>query len=316
MVTEEIWPYLDAVRHINQFGSPEQPMMEIACTPEKSDIVREFLHDNNIETWPVTTNPFTDPTVDAADESQAAYKKRIGHFTRVLAAWWKAANFVQSRDTALFYQRLIKQAIQGNDALHQWPKHVIGVSLDARGVNDSNENPDIAFEYTEGFDPPPRTNKQTKKQLNPQLRAMATGGTLPSKQAVKRQRQSELEEDPPFDLTATMLEEPAPSTIEPAPAMMNHAHLQPPATPEVRKACESPAFRQTPLEHITAPAGQHSQYFSTETPSRGTARMTPGPSTPAAEKTINIHIQVSASGTKLRPLDPRASTRTRGVEEH
>lgn len=44
--------------------------------------------------------------------------------------------------------------------------------------------------------------------------------------------------------------------------------------------------------------------------------MTPGPATPAAEKTINNHIQVSASGTKLRPLDPRASNRTKGVENH
>lgn len=234
MVTEEMWLDLDAVRHINQFGSPEQPMMEIACTPEKSDIVREFLHDKNIETWIVTTNPFIDPSVDAEDESQAAYKKRIGHFTRVLAAWWKATNFVKSRDMALLYQRTIKQPIQASDALHQWTKHIVGVSLDARGVSDSHEKPDIAFDYTEGFDPPPRTNKQTKKQLNPQLCAMATGVTLLSKQAVKRPRQSELEGDFPIDLEATMLEEPTPKAFEPALATMPHAHPQPPTTPEDR----------------------------------------------------------------------------------
>lgn len=42
----------------------------------------------------------------------------------------------------------------------------------------------------------------------------------------------------------------------------------------------------------------------------------PGPAILAAERSINNHIQVSASGTKLRPLDPRDTARTRGVEEH
>lgn len=40
--TAEVWPDLDAVRHVNQFGYPEQPMMEIACTPQKSDTVRIY----------------------------------------------------------------------------------------------------------------------------------------------------------------------------------------------------------------------------------------------------------------------------------
>lgn len=50
MYTGEVWPDMDAVLHVNQFGSTEKPMMEIACAPDKSDIVREFFHGNNIET--------------------------------------------------------------------------------------------------------------------------------------------------------------------------------------------------------------------------------------------------------------------------
>lgn len=96
MFTEEVWPDLDAVRHVNQFGTPDCPIMEIACTPEKSDVVREFLRANKIETWPASINPFLEPSVDSADTSQGADRQRIGHFTRVLVAWWKAANFVLS----------------------------------------------------------------------------------------------------------------------------------------------------------------------------------------------------------------------------
>lgn len=134
MITEELWIDLLAVRYVNQFGTPEQPMMEITCTPEKIDAVREFLIDNGIEIWPVSTNPFPEPSVEATDTTKAADEKRIGYFTRVLLKWCKAANFVQSKDTEFFYQRLIKQAVQSTEALHKWP---VGISIDARGRGDS-----------------------------------------------------------------------------------------------------------------------------------------------------------------------------------
>lgn len=47
--TEDIWPDLDAVSHVNQFGSPDTPVMDIACVPEKFDTVRDFLIDNSVE---------------------------------------------------------------------------------------------------------------------------------------------------------------------------------------------------------------------------------------------------------------------------
>lgn len=44
----EVWPDLDAVRHVKQFGSPEAPVIEIDCVPEKVDTVREFMADNEV----------------------------------------------------------------------------------------------------------------------------------------------------------------------------------------------------------------------------------------------------------------------------
>lgn len=40
---EEVIIDIDAVRHLNQFGTSEKPLMEIACTPEKADLVRNFF---------------------------------------------------------------------------------------------------------------------------------------------------------------------------------------------------------------------------------------------------------------------------------
>lgn len=41
-------PDVDAIRHVNQFGTPKVPVMEIACITEKVDLAVNFLHENNI----------------------------------------------------------------------------------------------------------------------------------------------------------------------------------------------------------------------------------------------------------------------------
>lgn len=95
--------------------------------------------------------------------------------------------FVQSRDTALLYQRLITQAVQSDEALHKWPTHIQGIVIDARGVSDSKENPDIKFDYTAGFTPP-KMNQKSKSKPIPQMRSLSTGGAPPPDHAVKRPR--------------------------------------------------------------------------------------------------------------------------------
>lgn len=44
-------PDVDGIRHVNQFGRPSVPVMEIACIPEKLDLVQNFFRDKNITTW-------------------------------------------------------------------------------------------------------------------------------------------------------------------------------------------------------------------------------------------------------------------------
>lgn len=115
--TSKIDPDVDAIRHVNQFGTPVVSVMEVTCVPEKSDLVLNFFQYNGIETWS-NINPFHEQSVDDADDSQDAKRYRTAHFTRLLLASWKAANFVHSSDTSLYYQRLINMAVRGPDTLH------------------------------------------------------------------------------------------------------------------------------------------------------------------------------------------------------
>lgn len=233
------------------------------------------------------------------DVSEEAEKRRIGHFTRVLLAWWKAANFIKSRDTALFFQRLIKQAVQSEEALHKWPKYIEGISIYARGVSGPKENPYIDFDYSDGYTPPPM-NMQSKRQPNPQLRTLATGGTLPPTHAAKRARQEAPHQNAntPQDTAGNDVQqmennESARATHKGATIAATQ-NSEVPTTPLIRRSTESPAYLQTPTDHGNALEGQNSQYFTT------TAA---GPSTPAAEKSIYNHIQESTIIYRYRP-DP------------
>lgn len=142
-------PDVDAIRHVNQFGTPSVPVMEVACLPEKRDLVLNFFQENNIQIWE-DINPFLENSVTANDDSPDARRFRKAHLTRLLLAWWKAVNFLQSRDTSLYYQRLINAAVRGPDNLHPWPPGIVGISIDARGVSDAKSNPSIDFEYAPG----------------------------------------------------------------------------------------------------------------------------------------------------------------------
>lgn len=215
-------------------------------------------------------------------------------------------NFVQSKYTAFYYQLLIRLAVQSPEGLQKWTTHVTGVAIDGRGVSESKENPDISFEYEQGYSPP-ALNSQSQKKLVPQLRSLATGGTLPANQAPKIPR-----EQARIPAAAG-----AASTAGPSKRVTRqHGHETPPtrqAPPQAgRMQLEGTpdhgnlVFLNSPLGPPQTPAIQKSQYYST---------IPPGPPTPAAEKSINNHIQVSASGNKLRSRDPRAVEKTRGVDK-
>lgn len=54
---DQLEPDVDSIRHVNQFGTLAVPVMEIACLPEKLDLVQNFFHYNGIEVF-TNINPF------------------------------------------------------------------------------------------------------------------------------------------------------------------------------------------------------------------------------------------------------------------
>lgn len=106
----------------------------------------------------------------------AAAKRHSSHSIRVLTAWWKAAHYVQNRDTAEFYTQLVGRIVQSPEELHAWPKHITAVYIDAKGVEESKKNPKVWFDYAQGYET--LTGGHKSKPII--ARSFATGGTRPS----------------------------------------------------------------------------------------------------------------------------------------
>lgn len=92
--TAEVYPDIDAVRHVNQFGTPEVALMEVTCTGDKKEQVIKFFQASNIAVWPETTNPLMAPDIAMGDTSQLAARRHHEHTIRVINSWWKAANYI------------------------------------------------------------------------------------------------------------------------------------------------------------------------------------------------------------------------------
>lgn len=166
-------PDIDAVRHLNQFGTPECPLMEIACTENRSEQVRLFFKESNIPIWSENTNPLLAPDIKSDDSSPLAVKRHHGHCIRVLNDWWKAAHYIQNQYTAQYYMRILGQVVRNPESLHAWSLHVAGANIDARGVNMPKDNPSIYFDYTKGFAVPEGSNSYNKTT---NVRSFSTGG--------------------------------------------------------------------------------------------------------------------------------------------
>lgn len=150
----EQWPNIDAVRHINIFGSPTSPLMEIACTPDKAETVRNFFMKQDIQVYYVQLNPCIYPAVvesNEADNRKIATRLR-NHFGRILLAWWKAAHYIYSPDTRLFYRRQLLQLIAEDGKLYDWPAFITEMHIDASNVNNRKDNPRIWFQYKPGYE--------------------------------------------------------------------------------------------------------------------------------------------------------------------
>lgn len=173
---DESSPDIDAVRYLNQFGTPDAPLMEIACTKDSKDSVIHFFTESNIKVWPDTINPLMAPDIATEDNSMIAIKLHHGHTITVLNAWWKAPHYVQNSDTAAYYMKLITQTVCTSGYLYAWPPHIIGISIDARGVTNPKENPKIDFEYAQGYNAPTDHNNNNRTIA---VRSFSTGGALP-----------------------------------------------------------------------------------------------------------------------------------------
>lgn len=184
----EVIPDIDAVRHLNQFGSPENPVMEVACTPEKEDLVRTLFKESNIDLLTDDLNPLLDPDlgVPVTDTSTTAIKHHVGHSTTVRAAWWKATHYLKNRDTSTYYNNISSKIFQSPTSLYPWPAHVAGSIIDATAVTEAKENPNIASEYEEGYETLATTQRRDNTKVT--TRSFSTGVTTPPKQATKRYR--------------------------------------------------------------------------------------------------------------------------------
>lgn len=248
------------------------------------------------------------------DKSTQAAKRNIAHFTRVLTAWWKAAHFVQNKDTAKYYGRLVELALQSPNTLYQWPRHIEGVYIDARGAEEARENPKISFEYEAGYES--LANSTQSRQVT--TRSYATGGTLKTAQAQKRlrtedadaapepARETDIQQQQLRLLSMEDLETPANSKKNKAPGT---------STPAAQRSGQadpstmtSPPFNDTMTSIQESPAPHLSQYYGGPTGSPN-----PPPHTPAEE---GEQIQVTQSSRKINIHGPRASSRTDGVERH
>lgn len=93
---DEPWLDVNAVRHINQFGTPKAPLMEISCTPDKAYLVRDFITAQGIEEFDAEMNRFIQPYVVESNENdnkKIARRSNI-HFVRLLLARWKEAHYI------------------------------------------------------------------------------------------------------------------------------------------------------------------------------------------------------------------------------
>lgn len=124
------------MRHINQFGTPTSPLMEISCTAENAENLREFFGKHEIEVFDGQLKPCIDPAIKGTKETD---NRKIAirlesHFVRILLAWWKPDHYIYSPDTRLYYRRTLLQLIPGNGKLFQWPAFLKAVHIDGGNV--------------------------------------------------------------------------------------------------------------------------------------------------------------------------------------
>lgn len=313
---------IDAVLHLNQFGTLEHTLIKIACTPERVVLVKNFFRATEIELWPDNFNPLMAPDTPTTDESTPAVKLHVHHFTGLLVAWWKAAHYVKNKDMADYYTCIMGKVVHSPGELYGWSKLVIGVSVDGRGVAEPKKNPKVDFEYEVGHeDLAATTNRQGLT-----IRSFATGGSCPPEHAAKRQRSVNSQQAEGED-RERIAEQPQPNRLGvediQTPVDMGKQVAQNQVTPakeagSVAQAGQStamtttPLYSKTPLGTQSSPVPQLSQYYGSSP-----SQPNPPPPTAPSQSGKQKRVQVSAeSGRKMKSHGLTAFSRTNGIESH
>lgn len=187
---DDPWPDVNAVRHINQYGTPTSPLLEIACTPDKTDVFRNFFNGQGIEICEGDLNPCIDPAIMVNNETdnKKLAKRLKNHFVRLLLSWWKAAHYVYSPDTRLFYRRSLLQLISGSGNLFEWPAFVTAVHIDASNVSSRKDSPRIWFQYKAGYEF--LDEDETNRKAAVSVQSFSTASQVTPTPASKVRRQS------------------------------------------------------------------------------------------------------------------------------
>lgn len=227
-----------------------------------------------------------------------------------------------NRDIEEYNSRITNTVVQSPRSLYQWPSHVTGVHIDARSVTEAKENPKVYFDYEEGYEALAGTKQEGKQTVV--ARSFATGGTQPPKQAAKRFRAAaEPGSDGVERETLTDLPTEVFVTVEDLMNPADHKKQAPPASVNTGQGCPSdrtsrpidshlPQYKTPSLPHRELPIQNQSCYYGSSPAPAGI------PKTSAhAEEEAQGQIQVTAhSGRKIRHRDPRASSKTNGIEVH
>lgn len=146
-------------------------------------------------------NPCIDPAINEGNETdnRKLAKRLRNHFVRLLLSWWKAANYVFSPDTRLFYRRKLTRLIAGEKKIFLWPEFIKSIHIDAENVNSRKDNPRVWFEYKAGY--VFLEEDETNKKSTTTVQSFSTNSATAQTPASKRRRQGSQEEPQHTDET-------------------------------------------------------------------------------------------------------------------
>lgn len=119
----------NVVRYINKIGAAsDNPVIEILCTADKEEVLKNYFISNNIEVLPSDYNPFL-ASQEYIDDDPVDVQNDYKRFEEVLEKWFISSQRADHSDTKKYYRTIMRAAVRGRTELHQWPAHITGVTI-------------------------------------------------------------------------------------------------------------------------------------------------------------------------------------------